>query len=129
MVREDAGGQAAAERIFQVLQACAGRLPRGSCPSPGGLVASAVRQRFPLPGGGPEAPGGHGPLEGLAEAQGLHEIHGGALPQQAPGAGAGPEGPALLGPKGGRLVSAGHRGLAAFKWPLKSLNGLVKGRV
>eukprot|EP00439_Symbiodinium_sp_Y106_P082210 s128_g21.t1 len=31
MVREDAGGQKAAERIFDVLTACAGRLPRGSC--------------------------------------------------------------------------------------------------
>lgn len=31
MVRDDAGGQAAAERIFEVLTACAGRMPRGSC--------------------------------------------------------------------------------------------------
>ena len=31
MVRDDAGGQAAAERIFEVLSACAGRMPRGSC--------------------------------------------------------------------------------------------------
>ncbi|CAE8640292.1 unnamed protein product [Polarella glacialis] len=31
MVREDAGGQAAAEKIFDVLGACMGRLPRGSC--------------------------------------------------------------------------------------------------
>eukprot|EP00439_Symbiodinium_sp_Y106_P045959 s4776_g5.t2 len=31
MVREDAGGQEAADRIFEVLHACAGHLPCGSC--------------------------------------------------------------------------------------------------
>ncbi|CAE7938046.1 CHT1, partial [Symbiodinium sp. KB8] len=31
MVREDAGGQEAADRIFKVLHACAGHLPCGSC--------------------------------------------------------------------------------------------------
>eukprot|EP00913_Durusdinium_trenchii_P011601 g10895.t1 len=31
MVRDDAGGQAAAEHVFEVLSACAGRMPRGSC--------------------------------------------------------------------------------------------------
>ncbi|CAE7578899.1 CHT1 [Symbiodinium sp. CCMP2592] len=31
MVREDAGGQKAADRIFEVLHACAGHLPCGSC--------------------------------------------------------------------------------------------------